>query len=171
MSNASAGMTADYGVRTCPKCSRCMCEKFEDKPLNEMASFAIPTGEYHCYWCRYDGPPKPEYVVPDLPPDKLDGMYDRKGEVTATPPTDEQERHDALYERYMAAPEYPPMMAEPARTEPDWRAIATEQHYLLSQFHSMEISEQQGYLQDEMCTQVLALFARYQEAVNADAQR
>ena len=36
----------------CPKCGFVMCEQFDDKPINEHASYAIPNGTYICYHCE-----------------------------------------------------------------------------------------------------------------------
>lgn len=35
----------------CPRCGFTMCEQFDDKPINAVASLAIPNGSYRCYHC------------------------------------------------------------------------------------------------------------------------
>lgn len=35
----------------CPKCGFTLCEQFNDKPINEVATLATPNGNYRCYHC------------------------------------------------------------------------------------------------------------------------
>lgn len=48
--------SADDGPPSCIKCGTTMCQQFDDRPINAIASMAIPNGKYICYRCGHIAP-------------------------------------------------------------------------------------------------------------------
>lgn len=43
--------SAGYPDPKCPKCGFTMCQLFDERPLNDVATVAEPNGQYQCYHC------------------------------------------------------------------------------------------------------------------------